>query len=245
MLWISWFLYLASAVITVAMLIDCMRHEAEKGIWVLVMLLLPPLGAVAYFFARFLPRASHSANGMTGKRISRQDLRRLEIAAEQIGNSYQWVQLGEAQLQRRNISGAEDSFRKAIERDEKNLPAWWGLSECLEKQKQWQEALDCYNFILEQDPDYKFGDVSLARGRALMELGEYAAALTHFQRHVSRWRQPEGLYRLAVCLQYNGDSLQAAETLRSLLMDLEAGPQSIARKNSAWRKRARGMLREL
>ena len=44
--------------------------------------------------------------------------------------------------------------------------------------------------ILDADPQYKFGDVALAYGLALIDKQDLAAARTHLEQHVRRWRHP-------------------------------------------------------
>ncbi len=237
--------YVAYIVILIWMLIDCVQREQDRGIWIWVMLLLHPLGLIAYFFARYLPRRDLRWLYRWLARFRTRELRLLEIASRQIGNAYHWIQLGEKQRELHKYSDAVNSFREALSKEADNLQANWGLAISLEKTGELQEALGQVEEILEVQPDYKFGDVSLARGRLLMELDQWSAAESHLRTHVDRWRQPEGLYRLAVCLHHDHQDLEAQEQIQSLLMDIDASPTSIARQQRGWKRKAQQLHRQL
>jgi len=236
------YLYLA---FLVWMLIDCYRREPDRGIWMLVMFLLQPLGAIAYFFARYLPRGNASGFNKMKSKFQTGDVKRLQIAAAQIGNAYHWIQYADRLSELGRWSQAESAYRKALEREPDNLQALWGLAHCLGKEQQFNEALELTDRILEKDPSYKFGDVSLARGRLLGRLGRWEDTRDHLATHVRRWRQPEGLYWLAVAEKELGETSSAQTHLQELIMDIEASPPAIARKQAAWKRKAKSLLKSI
>jgi len=236
------YLYLG---LLVWMLIDCYQREPDRPIWMLVMLFLQPLGVIVYFFARYLPRGSGRTLQRFLGRFQTRDVKRLKIAASQIGNAYHWLQYADKLRELGRYDQAEAAYREALQKEPQNLQVLWGLGLCLEKRQKPDEALELINQLLALDPDYKFGDVSLARGRLLVVQENWPVAVEHLSRHILRWRQPEGLYLLARCYQAIGQSDQAREQLEALLMDLEASPPAIARKQSSWRKKAKRLLRSV
>ena len=99
--------------------------------------------------------------------------------------------------------------------------------------------------VLEKDPQYKFGDVSLLYGKTLMKLGNNEEARTHFEQHVRRWRQPEALFCLG-SLYIEAEEYDEARTqLNALIQDVEASPKAIARKFIFWKSRAKRQLRRI
>ena len=64
-------------------------------------------------------------------------------------------------------------------------------------------------------------------------------------RHTRRWRHPEALYILADLLARQGEAAEARRLLDGLLMDLEAAPKAIARKQMFWKGRAKRLRRTL
>src|SRR5690606_1711326 len=100
------------------------------------------VGPAIYFFARWLPGANIAAPGFLQKLTRRRNIHRLQIAARQIGNPHQFIELGEALRETGQWEPARDAFRQALQKDPANLQALWGAS-CSEFQlKQFQEAHD-------------------------------------------------------------------------------------------------------
>ncbi len=238
-------LSLALAVFTLWMLIDCLRKDPERQYWWWIIVVLPGLGPLAYFFVRWIPghnlRLPAWARGMTRGA----ELRRLRSAAAQIGNAYHHVQLGDALRDVRQFSAADESYRRALEKEPANLAALWGAAQIDMHFKSYESARGRLEQVLQVDPQYKFGDVSLAYARALLNLQQTADALAHLEKHVKRWRHPEGIYMLAWLESQNGQTQQACSHLHAMLMEIESSPLPIARKQGNWRRRGRQLLRKL
>ncbi len=239
------FLGIVYSAFLIWMIYDCALRDPDRGIWIIVMLFLQPLGAIVYFFARYVPRNDFRRLKQFVGQFQTRELRQREIAARQIGNPYHWIQLAEKQREMRRFEDAAQSYREALDREPTNLQAKWGLALCLEHEKQPAEALPQIDEILAEQPDYKFGDVSLARGRLLMELERWQEAQQHLAAHVDRWRQPEGLYRLAQCLHRSGNDEAAREQVRALIMDIEGSPAAIARQQNQWKRKGKQLEKRL
>ena len=225
------------------MLIDCVRNEPDRGIWIFLMIFLQGFGCLIYFFFRFLPRGNFGFLNSFVARFQTKELNRLRIEAKQIGNPYHWFHYGEKLRELQQYPKAEQAFRAALEKEPENIQALWGLAICLENQKKFEEAFQIVAQIYQQDPAYKFGDVSLAYARLLIALERWEEAGEHLESHVKRWRQPEGLYLLARCQLHQQNSRAAKETLEMLIMDIEASPSAIARKQKSWKRKAKNLLR--
>jgi hypothetical protein len=227
------------------MLIDCIRREPDKFFWIWLLVAVSFPGAIIYSIVRFLPQRDFTAPTWLRVWTRGRELTRLETAAQQIGNAHQFIQWGDALRDVGRWNEADAAYRRAMEKDPKSLPALWGAAQVAVKQKKPDEVAILTRRILDLDPQYKFGDVSLAYGRALVDQGEFAAARTHLEQHVRRWRHPEAVYLLACRCRDDGDPAAAREHLQSMLRDLNASPTAIARKFGRWKSLARKMLRTL
>ena len=110
------------------MLVHCYQHEPDREFWFWVMIFIPP-AAFVYFFARWLPsRGGGRATMPKGlKRWSRgREIQQLEIAAQQIGNPHQWIQLGDALRDVGRYADAAEAYDKALAKEADSLPALWG-----------------------------------------------------------------------------------------------------------------------
>jgi hypothetical protein len=226
------------------MLWHCYKHEPDREFWFWVMIFIPP-ASIVYFFARWL-----SGGGTTMpkglKRWSRsREIEQLEIAARQIGNPHQWIQLGDALRDVGRFAEAADAYQKALAKEADNIQALWGAGIARLELKQFPEARTHLEKGLAIKPDYKFGDMSLAYGRTLCELGEIDRSAAHLEQHILRWRHAEALYLLAMLELERGNTDQARNHLEGLLLDIKGSPNSIARKQSRWKSRAAKLLKQI
>lgn len=227
------------------MLVECLRKDPDRYLWMWVILIFVPIGPLLYFFIRWLPhnelRAPRALRGWTrGKEINQ-----LETAAAQIGNAYHHIQLGDALRETGKIERAAASYSQALAKEPSNPQALWGAALIDMRKKEYARACPRLEKLLEIDPQYKFGDVSLAYGRTLFELGRREEACAHLQKHISRWRHPEGLYLMAQLSAEQGKNEEARSHLQAMLLDINGSPRAIARKHGMWKSRARRMLRRL
>ena len=175
------------------MVVSCVRNDPERYLWIWIIIVVP-LGALIYFLARWLPAADLKAPKFVHRWTRGREINRLQIAANQIGNAHQFVELGDALRETSRWSEAEAAYAKAVAKDKQNLQALWGAS-CVDfHHGKLAAARDKLAAVLEADPAYKFGDVSLLFGKVLHMLQETDSAREHLEKHTRRWRHPEGVF---------------------------------------------------
>ena len=238
-LWLPFFLW---------QLIDCFYAEPDRYLWMLIILLVNPgfpAGAGLYFALRWLPRHRARWIGKPSRWTKQAELSRLEAAALQIGNAHQYVQWADLLREVKAWKQARTAYQAALEREPGSLPALWGLAQVELATRRFAEARRALEPIMAADSAYKFGDASLAYGRALMELKDRDAARLHWAAHVKRWRQPEAVVRHAELLAEAGDSAEALRQLDLLLIDARIAPSFFHREHGRWIRRARSLRRRL
>jgi len=233
------------AVFTLWMLIECLRKDPERQYWWWIIIVLPGIGPLAYFFVRWLPESRLRLPSWVRNFTRGAELRRLQSAATQIGNPYQHVQLGDALREVGQFERAGAAYSHALEKEPGNLAALWGGGLVDVHFKSFDAARGHFEKILQVDPQYKFGDVSLAYAKSLLSLQRSGDATTHLEKHVKRWRHPEGIYMLAVLYAQAGRYEDARPHLQAMLAEIESSPLPIARKQGHWRRRGRQLLRKL
>jgi hypothetical protein len=232
-------------ILLIWMLAYCVKYDPERNMWLWIMLLIHPFGMIAYFFIRWLPSSTLQPPRFLRQFLSGRELERKRIAAAQIGNAHQHVELGDALREVGRLKEAGDSYERALEKDPRNLAALWGAGLVAYRLENYQTARERLSRVLEIEPSYKFGDVSLCYANTLLKLNESDAAKVHLEQHTKRWRHPESLYRLAEIRAQNGDPKAARELLQGLIMDVDASPRAISRKFYFWKGRAKRMIRRL
>ncbi|MSR57407.1 MAG: tetratricopeptide repeat protein [Planctomycetaceae bacterium] len=203
-------------------------------------------GALVYFVVRWLPGARVSTDWAILNRWKKsRQIPRLEVAARNIGNAHQFVELGDAYRETGKTERAAECFTKALQKDPASLPALWGAAQ-VEMQRQTFAAAKAHiEQILARDSGYKFGDVSLAHCRTLIALKEPDAAHEKLREHLKRWPNPEAHVLMATLQTECGEHAAARQNLESMLLDLRGGPAFFARQNSGWARKARRLLRKL
>ncbi|MGE3313925.1 MAG: tetratricopeptide repeat protein [Planctomycetaceae bacterium] len=246
---IEWFFGTALGLIvtafTIWMLIECYRKDPDWGTWMWLILAFPGIGPGVYFFVRWLPGNNYRAPASLRQWTKGSELTRLEAAAQRIGNPYHHIQLGDALRDVGKLDQAGPSYAAALAKEPANLQALWGAALVDIHQKSFESARERLARVLEIDPQYKFGDVSLAYGRTLAQLGRVDDSVTHMEKHVRRWRHPEGLYLLAMLYQDKGRIPEARAQLDALLVDIATSPRAIARRQTMWKSKAKAMLKKL
>ena len=242
---VAWLITAPYFLFWIWMLLHCYRTEPDQYFWFWVMIIAQPIGTIAYFILRYLPSKEFPAPTFFRRWTRGRELTRLEVAARQIGNPHQFNQWGDALREVGFSDQARDAYEQALKKDPQNIQALWGSALVAVTQKRFADVRSLSRQVLDKDPQYKFGDVSLAYGRALKELGETDAAKSHFEQHMKRWRHPEAMYLLAqLCLE-KGESNAAREHLLMLIQDIDGCPIAIARKNGRWRSRAKQLVRKI
>ena len=233
--------------LTLWMLIECVRKDPERNLWLWIILFLPGIGPIAYFFIRWLPaRNLHLQPPGWLRGLTRgAEIWRLQSAAAQIGNPYQHVQLGEALRETGQFERAGAAYSRALEKEPGNLTALWGAGLVEVHFKSYDAARVCFEKVLQEDPQFKFGDASLAYAKSLLSLQRTDEATAHLEKHVKRWRHPEGIYLLAQLHAQAGHYGEARSHLQSMLLEIDSSPLAIARKQGKWRRRGQQLLRKL
>ncbi|MCH7685326.1 MAG: tetratricopeptide repeat protein [Planctomycetes bacterium] len=230
------------------MLIHCYRNEPDRFFWIWLMIIFGPgslIVSVIYFLVRWLP-GNEIKTPTALKRWTRgREIERLAIAAHQIGNAHQHIQLGHALLETGQHDRAGEAYRNALEKDPENLQALWGAAQVDMQNNQFDSAAQRLSKLLSIDPQYKFGDVSLAYGKTLYELGNFDGAREHLEGHIQRWRHPGSLFLLATLEHEQNNHTQAREHLYAMLQDINGSPKAIARKFGIWKSKARKLLKKL
>ena len=250
--WWTWWpsgpVWLVGVAFLAWMLIECVRRDPERNLWLWIILFVNPgvpLGALVYFVVRLLPQHKFGQWQALRPWTGAGEIHRLEAAARQIGNAHQHTQLGDALRETGSYRRAGEAYAAALGKDAGHLPAIWGAALVDVRLNELASARTRLEQILAVDPGYKFGDVSLAYGRVLSRLHDTPAARNHLEGHLKRWKQPEAVCLLAQVLIEQNESFRARALLESMLIDLRGSPAFFVRQNRAWRFQAGRLLARL
>lgn len=99
--------------------------------------------------------------------------------------------------------------------------------------------------LLKIDPDYKFGEASLAYAKILIAMGHFNTARKLLEKHVKRWNNSESRFLAAEIAIEQGDKKAARKHLRTMIRNLKGGPTFHYRQNSHLLRKAERLLKKL
>jgi len=224
------------------MLVDCILHERDRYVWLWLIIFLNVPGALLYFFIAYVPRLKAAPPRSLGRWFRRRELQLAESDVRNIGNAKHFVALGDILGETGQTEKAADAYAQALAKDRANVQALWGLSRLEVKLGQLEPAQAHLKALLAIDPDYKFGEASVAYGQVLLDLGEAAAAREHIRRHLNRRIDPEATILLASILVLEGEEDEAKALLEPLAENLRGSRGTVSRYSA---RKARALLKRV
>ena len=229
-------LSLAQTAFMVWMLIDAYRRRAE-GYWFWVILILPGLGAWAYFFAvKLRDFRGPSLAGLFQRPASLEELR---YRAEHLPTLVSHLELAERLIEKGAPAEAEPHLRAALKMEPEHPRPTYALALCHKELSRPGEAVALLEGLTARDPRWHNYAAWYLLVESRARAGDAAGALASCRE----------LVRLAPSLQHNcllAEHLlaarQAAEADRLLeasLRDHHYAPGPIRRRNRHWANEAR------
>jgi hypothetical protein len=229
----------------VLMLVDCVRHEPDRQIWLWLIIFLSVPGSIIYFVVRVLPRQNVPLPSFFKRWTMKQKLWNAEAGVRNIGKAHQHITLANLLVELSDGSQAQVHFQKALELEPQNTDALWGLSLIAIQTKQLEAAKGYLQSLLQKDPSTRYGDASLQYGKVLFDLQEWEAASAHLKRDIREWSHPEASWLLAQIQVRQGALQEAREVLDQMLYKVKASPAFHYRRHRSLIGKAERMLRGL
>jgi tetratricopeptide (TPR) repeat protein len=143
------------------------------------------------------------------------------------------------------LDKAKDAYQKALEKEPANTHSLWGMSTIRMQQKQFENAKDHLQALLKLEPNYKFGEASLAYGQVLFELRDWEAARNHLEQDIKNWGHPESYIMLATIRANQGETEVARSHLETMLFKVRGSPAFHYRQKRHLVRRAESLLKTL
>ncbi len=219
-------------------------HVIKTGrsqLWIMVLLALPGLGAIAYFIVEVLPELSGSRGGrQAASKLGRvlapnksldEAKREYEIAPT-VENA---CALADIHLEKDQYQQARDLYHESLSGLYENNPdimyklaaSEFGLDNFAES----QALLDS---LIEINPDYKNQDAHLLYARSLAELGELEQATEEYETLISYYSGPEPAYRYGMLLKSQGNDDEARKVFTALLDKSSKSPAHYRKLHHEW-----------
>ena len=243
--YIIWIVYFLGFIFWIWMVIECLKNDPERFLWIWILLFFNFIGAVIYFFVRQPLKNRISTPRFFRKWSLKNDLLEAEENARVIGNAHQYIILGELLIEMSLYERAEKAFVEALKKDPDEVRARWGKSVIDMRNKKFQLAEENLEALLEKDPNYKYGEASLSLCRSLFLQGEKTKAKKILTEHLKKWNHPEARYLLANIYIEDNSEEEALKQLNTIKNDVRTAPPFYRRKQNKWYWKANKVLKDL
>lgn len=227
------------------MIYDCVRNDPDKNTWLWILIFLNVPGGIIYFLVRRLPLINLPVPNYFSRWRRRRELWNAEAAAMNIGNAHQYVILGNLLCDLELFDRAADAYNTALEQESSNAQALWGVASVEMKNEDFESANRHLETLLKLEPEYKYGEASLAYVKTLLALHKFDAAKEHLEKHLQFWRNPEAYLMLAKIHAQQGNTQDARNLVEVMLRNLRGSPEYHYRRNLHLVREAKKLLRKL
>ncbi len=227
------------------MCMDCITRR-EHFIWIVIMVVLFPIGAVVYYFAvktksvgnRIPIMASSPKEAETDETIQLKDL------INRFHKPYHYEKLGQIYLEQRSFEKAQEPFREAIERDPEMLEARYGLAKCLHGLGHFSEAAEVLEALVNLDKKYDYGNAIFGLAECYRLGGMDDKALETYESVINTYRFFKAYYHYARLLDKRGKKQEAINCMKSIIGTSKNLPEYKLEKERHWIDEAYKFLRK-
>jgi hypothetical protein len=209
--------------------------------WIIVLILMPLIGGLAYFLIELLPQFSASITGQRAVRNIKQtlnpgaDLRQHEAAWKQSPNVDNSRRYAEALLDSGDADKAEDIINQALKGLFATEPTLLLLKARLQFDKErTAEAVKTLELLQDQNPDFRSAEGHLLYARALEAEQRIDDAVREYSAVSGYFPGVEARYRLALCLETAGKAKAANSEFESIMNDAKLAPPHFRKSQKTW-----------
>ena len=230
-------------VFQVWMLVHAIRNH--EWIWALLILAVPGLMAIWYYFYIYRSSASSVSGFELPGAYDRRRMRELQAQIHHIDNASHHFQLGDLYFQRGKLAEAEKCYRAALQRDPKDIDARAHLGQCLVRLKRPAEARPILEGVMHEKPEHDYGYTMMALAEALMALGEKDNAILYWQHVTQNHSYPRAKVQLAELYIEKNQLDGARAQLKDILTDDAYAPPFQRRRDRVWVRRAKSLISKI
>jgi len=235
------------------MVLDCLQRK-EHIVWIIIIIaLIPPIGALVYFFAVKAQKPSPVSD--TGKpmfqrvpkasrEIDTEETLQLKELINQFHKAYHYEKLGQIYLEQKKYDLAVPQFRSAIEKDQEMEEAHYGLGKSLYGMGDYEEAAKTLEVLVGINRKYDYGNAifGLAECYRLAENDE--KAMETYEEVIKTFDFFKAKYHYARLLDKKGDKQGAIGSMKSIIGSSKDLPDYKLEKERHWIDEAYKFLRK-
>ena len=228
-------LYLLFGAFVIWMLVDAIRRE--EWLWVVFIILFPPLNATLYFFLVYRNAPSVATLGF--ELPGAHDRRRIKALEAQIHH----LELGDIYFEQGKLPKALAAYQMAYERDPNDIDIRSHLGQCFLRLGQTEEAREMLEKVCAENPNHDYGFSLMALAETFITLQNPEAAMETLKRVLQSHSYVRARVQLASLYAAQNQPDLARTELKEVLADDDAAPDFQRKRDRVWVRRAKKMLR--
>ena len=230
------------------MCMDCIQRK-EHFVWIVIMVVLFPVGAVAYYFmvktksGDKRPQLFQVTHSGTQEAETEETLHLRELINKH-EKAYHYEKLGQAYLEQKKYKLAIPQFHQAVQKDPEMNEARYGLAKCLHGLGKYEEGAEVLEELVKIDKKYDYGNAifGLAECYRLADLED--KALETYQEVINSFDFFKACYHYAKLLDKKGKKEEAISHMKSIIGSSKNLPEYKLEKERYWINEAYKFLRK-
>lgn len=235
-------------VFMVWMCIDCIQRK-EHFIWIVIMVVLFPVGAVIYYFAvknkgkkqgHLFPLPSSKPQ----KEVESEETMHLKDLIKQHHKAYHYEKLGDVYLDQKQYDLAIPQFQEAIKKDPEMNEARYGLGKSLHGAGKYIEAAEVLEELIKLDKKYDYGNAIFGLAECYRLAGLEEKAMKTYKEVIDSFAFFKAYYHYGRLLDKIGQKQEAIDQMKSLIGSSQDLPEYKLEKERYWIEEAYKFLRK-
>jgi len=226
------------------MCLDCIQRR-EHFVWIIIMIILFPVGAVAYFFVVKNRVGEKTASPTPIRReVETEETLQLKELIGKHHKAYHYEKLGQAYVEQKKFELAVPQFEEAIQRDPEMLEARYGLAKCLHGMGRYEEAAVALEKLTAIDKKYDYGNAIFGLAESYRLSGNEEKALETYGEVINSFHFFKAYYHYAQLLDKKGKKQEAIDYMKSIVGSSKDLPDYKLEKERFWIDAAYKFLRK-
>ena len=233
-------------VFMVWMCIDCIQRR-EHFIWIVIMVVLFPVGAVIYYFAvknKGQKRGHLFPLPSRPKVVESEETMHLKELIKQHHKAYHYEKLGDVYLDQKQYDLAIPQFQEAIKKDPEMNEARYGLGKSLHGAGKYTEAVEVLEELIKIDRKYDYGNAIFGLAECYRLAGMEQKAMDTYRDVIKSFAFFKAYYHYGRLLDKVGQKQDAIDQMKSLIGSSQDLPEYKLEKERYWIEEAYKFLRK-
>ena len=227
------------------MCLDCISRK-EHFIWIVIMVVLFPIGAVVYYFAVKGKGGAKKISFINSppKEVETDETIQLKDLIGRFHKAYHYEKLAQIYLEQRDYERALEPFRGAIRKDPEMLEARYGLAKSLHGLGRFSEAAEILENLVAIDKKYDYGNAVFGLAECYRLAGIEEKALEAYETVINSYHFFKAYYHYAGLLDKRGKKQEAINCMKSIIGTSKNLPDYKLEKEKHWIDEAYKFLRK-